>query len=74
LEKARPGRFPQVRPAGYPSPDDRRAPWQKIRILKMDFPKGETPQTEIAVQKSQDSETGFPRRGDPTDRKNSSNK
>ncbi len=35
----------------------------------MDSPEGETPQTERTLQTSQDSENGFPRRGDPTDRK-----
>ena len=46
----------------------------KVRMLKMDSPKGETPQTEINVQKHQDSEIGFPQRGDPGDRNNSSEK
>ena len=38
----------------------------------MESPKGETQQTEITVQKSHDSEKGFLRMGDHTDRKTSS--
>jgi len=47
---------------------------KKVGLVKMDFPQGETPQTETTPQAGQDSENGLPRRGDPADRKNSSNK
>ena len=40
----------------------------------MDSPEGDTPQTEITGNKSQDSENGNPKSGDHADRKNSSNK
>ena len=36
----------------------------------MNSPKGETPQAEITIQKRQDSEHEFPKRGDHADRKN----
>ena len=59
---------------GRGGPHRQKELFNKVRILKMDSPEGETPQTEITLQTSQDSENGFPQRGDPTDRKTSSKK
>jgi len=39
--------------------------FMQVRILKMDPPKGETPQTEQTLQTNQDPEHGFPQRETP---------
>ena len=49
-------------------------PTIKVRILKMDSPKGKTPQTEITRKKHQNAENGFPPKGRPRRQKELFNK